>query len=203
MSTGRIVGRRRIVLAGRAVRGSVRSAAGLPPAQLALRSALAGTGGLALLVAPAGQLVGAGLVALLGVPALLAAVLRPDGAGPAVVLGAAAAAWAMRYGVAAAPLAGALALAALLYLHHLTAALCAVMPVTASVEPELLLRWGAQAAGVLALAGAATAVVGLVGRPAASPVLEVAGLVAAVALAGLLVALARTGHRSGRGDRAQ
>ncbi|HVQ91454.1 MAG TPA: hypothetical protein VMU51_10505 [Mycobacteriales bacterium] len=181
----------------RRVRRSVDGLAGLPAGQVALRGAVAGTGGLALLLAAAGQLLGAGLVALLGLPALLSAVLRPDGGGPAVVLGAAATAWAMRYGVAAPPLGATLALAALLYLHHLTAALGAAMPVDASIDPQLLLRWGAHAAGVLALTGLAATGLRLGGEPAASPVLEVAGLVGAVALAGLLVTLARTPRRPG------
>jgi hypothetical protein len=187
--------RRRVVLVGRTVLRLARQLVGVPPPQLALRGVIGATGGLALRIAPAGQLVVAGLVALLGVPALLAAVIRPDGSGAAVVLGAAIGAWAARYGVSAAPLGSAFALAALLYLHHVTAALCAAMPATAAVDGAVLFHWGAYAAAVLGLTGVAAGALRLLGRPAPSPVLELVGIGAAVALAGLLVALARVGHR--------
>jgi len=187
--------KRRWVLAGRRLRRTARSVAAMPPAQLGLRATLAAAGGLALLIAPAGQLLGAGLVALIALPALVAAVLRPDGGGPAVVMAAAAGAWAMRYGTASAPLDTALALAALLYLHHTTAALCAAMPPAAAVAPAVLLRWATQVAVVFALTAAAAAALRAVGHAPAAPALEVAGLAAAVGLAGLLVALARAAAR--------
>jgi hypothetical protein len=187
--------KRRGVVARRAARRVARQVAAVPPRQLALRGVVGGAGAIALLIAPGGQLVGAGLVALLGVPALLAAVVRPGGAGPAVVLGAAAGAWAMRYGVSSAPLGPAFGLAAVLYLHHAAAALGAAMPATATVDGEILLRWGAQAAAVLGLTGVAAGGLRVLGRPAASPVLELVGIAAAVGLAALLVALARSGRR--------
>jgi hypothetical protein len=112
-----------------------------------------------------------------------------------VVLGAAAGGWALRYGVHAAPPGPALALGALLYLHHLTAALCAAVPATAAVDREVLFRWAAQAAGVLGLTAAAAGALRLLGRPAASPALELVGIAAAVGLAALLVVLARAGRR--------
>lgn len=171
-------------------RRSVAAARAVRPAQLGLRCLVGGTGGAALLLVPAGQLVGAGLLALLAVPALLAAVVRPDGGGPAVVLGLAVAAWMLRYGVAAAPLGPAAVLAGLLYLHHLTAALCAALPPAAALDRTVLARWGAHAALVLALTGAVAAGVGLLGRPGASAPLELLGIVAAVGLAGIPVLLA-------------
>jgi hypothetical protein len=162
----------------------------VPPVQLGLRAVLAGTGGAALLLAPAGQLVAAGLLALTAVPALLAAVVRPDGGGPAAVLGLAVAAWALRYGVAAAPLGSAAVLAGLLYLHHLTAALCAALPPTAVPHRTVLARWGAHAALVLVLTGGLAAGLGLLGRPGASAPLELLGIAAAVGLAAVPVLLA-------------
>jgi hypothetical protein len=191
--------RRRAVLAGRRVARSARAVAALPAEQLVLRAVIGVAGGLALLIAPAGQLVGAGLIALLAVPALAAAVLRPDGAGPAGVLGAAIGAWAVRYGVTAAPLATAFVLSALLYVHHLTAALCAAVPPAAAIDREVLLRWAVHAAGVLALTGAAAGGLGLLGRPAPSAPLELLGIGAAVALAALLVLLARSGRQAPAG----
>src|SRR5439155_12305343 len=121
---------RQLRRAGRRAAGIVRA---MPSVQLALRGLLAGTGALALLLAAGGRTVDPSLLVLLAVPALLAAVVRPAGAGPAVVLGAAATAWIVGYGVAAAPLGSTLVLAAVLYLHHLTAALLAAVPPTAAV----------------------------------------------------------------------
>lgn len=178
-----------------ALAGWVRQVAALPAEQLALRGVLLAAGGLALLVAPAGRLAGAGLVALVGVPAVLTAAVRPDGSAPTAVLGAAAGAWALRYGVHAAPLGPALALAALLYLHHTTAALCAAVPPAAAIDRGVLLRWAGQVAAVLGLTAAAAGGLRLIGARAASPALELAGLVAAVGVAGLLVLLARAGRR--------
>jgi hypothetical protein len=163
----------------------------VPPAQVGLRTVIGGTGAAALLLAPAGQLVGAGLLTLLAVPGLVAAMVRPDGGGPAAVLGLAVAAWAVRYGVTAAPLGSAAVLAGLLYVHHLTAALCAALPSTAAPGRAVLARWGAHAALVLVLTGAVAAAAGLLGRPAASPPLELLGLAVGVGLAGIPVLLAR------------
>jgi hypothetical protein len=188
---------RQVLMAGRRLRRAAGSVRAIPLAQLGLRGALAVSGGLALLVAPAGQLVGAGLVALVAVPPLLSAVRRPDGAGPALVMAGAGAAWALRYSTGSAPLATALVLAALLYLHHTTAALCAAMPATAAVDPTVLLRWATQAVVVLAVTAAAASLLAALGHPPASATLEVAGLVAVIALAGALVALARAAADSG------
>ena len=170
------------------VAGAVRA---MPPAQRALRGVLAGTGGAALLIAPGGRLVIPGLLALLAAPAVVAAALRPDGGGPGVVLGGAVAAWTFRYGLTAAPLGTALALAVLLYLHHLTAALCAALPASAAVDRAVWLRWGAHAAVVLGLTGALAGGFRLLSEPAASGPLELLGIAAAVALAGIPVLLAR------------
>lgn len=180
--------RHRLRRAAGRVRDGVRR---MPPTQLALRGVLVGSGGLALLVAPGGRLVVSGLLALLAVPALVVAAARPDGAGPAVVLGAAAAAWTTRYGVAAAPLGTTLALAAALYLHHLTAALLAGTPPAAAVDADVLARWGAHAALVLGVTGGIAALAGALGRPGPSVPLELAGIGVALALAAVLVLLAR------------
>jgi hypothetical protein len=177
---------------GRAVRRA-RGRAGrllrMPPAQLAFRGLLLLTGATALLVAPGGRLIVPGLLALVGVPALLSAVVNPDGAGPAVVLGAAGAAWALRYGVSTPPLDATLALAGALAVHHSTAALCAAMPRTSRIDPAVVLRWAGQVAVVLAVAAAVAAAARLLGRPAASVPLEIAGVAAVVALAAVAVLL--------------
>jgi hypothetical protein len=175
----------------RAWRRAVGAVQTMPPAQRVLRGVIGGTGGAALLVAPGGRLVISGLLALLAVPAVIAAVLRPDAGGPAVVLAAAVAAWMFRYGVTAAPLDTAFVLAALLYLHHLTAALCAALPPTAVVDREVWLRWAAHALLVLGLAAVLAGGVRLLGRPAASGPLELLGIAVAVALVGIPVLLAR------------
>jgi hypothetical protein len=163
----------------------------VPASQFALRALLLLTGAAALLIAPGGQLVLPGLVTALAVPALVIAVVRPDGGGPAVVLGAAAAAWTIRYGLSAPPLDATLAVAAALVIHHSTAALCAAMPPTSRIEPLVLLRWAGRLSLWLAVAGVVAAAVELLDRPAASAPLEFAGIAAAVAAAAVPVLLAR------------
>jgi hypothetical protein len=165
----------------------------VPVTQLALRALLLLTGAAAVLIAPGGRLVLPGVVALIAVPALLSALVRPGGPGPAVVLGAAAGAWTIRYGLAAPPLDATLAVAGALAVHHATAALCAAMPVTARVEPAVVLRWAGQLAAVLALGGAVAAAVRLLGRSAASVPLELTGIAAVVLVAAVPVLLARRG----------
>ncbi|HYT10560.1 MAG TPA: hypothetical protein VEL73_07855, partial [Mycobacteriales bacterium] len=114
-----------------------------------MRAALLVTGAGALLVAP-GRLSGPGLVALVGVLGLVAAAVRPDGPGPAVVLGAAALAWTVRYGTRPPPVAPTLLLAALLALHHQAAALAGALPPVATVQAAVLLRFGRHTVLVLA-----------------------------------------------------
>jgi hypothetical protein len=173
--------------AGAAVR--LRGLRQVPVTQLALRVLLLLTGAAALAIAPGGRLVVPGLVALLGALALPAAVASPEGPGPAVVLGTAAAAWTIRYGVSTPPFDATLAVAGALILHHSTAALCAAMPLTSRIEPRVVLRWAGQLAVVLALAGAVAAGVRLLGRPAASVPLELLGVVAAVVVVAVPVLL--------------
>jgi hypothetical protein len=179
---------RRTRSAVRAARAAVRA---MPAVQLALRGVLAGSGGAALLLAPGGRLVLPGLLAVLAVPALVSGVIHAGRGGPAVVIGAAVAAWMSRYGVTAAPLGTTLVLAATLYIHHLSAALCAALPPTATVDRQILARWLAHAATVLLLTGLLAAVVRMLGRSAASVPLELVALAAAVALGAVPVLLAR------------
>jgi hypothetical protein len=175
------------VVAAAAKRATMR----VPVAQLALRALLLLAGAAALLIAPGGRLVLPGVLVLAAVPALLSAAIRPDGPGPGVVLGAAAGAWTIRYGAATPPWDATLALTGALAVHHATAALCAAMPPTSRPEPAVLLRWAAQVATVLAVGGGVAGAVRLLGRPAASVPLEIAGVAAVVLVAAAPVLLAR------------
>lgn len=165
-----------------------------------LRATLLVTGAVAVVVAPGGRLLGLpGLLALVGALGLLAAVTVPDGAGPAVVLGACGAAWAARHGTYLAPLPQTLLLAAALAVHHQAAALAAVLPPTARTDRAVLQRFGSHGMLVLALS-AAVAVLALgVARPGGSVPLELAGLAAAVLAAAVPVVLAQA--RGSRPDR--
>ncbi len=179
--------------AGAAVTGQVRLLRRLPAEQFAFRGLMLLTGAAALLIAPGGRLILPGLVALVAVPALLAGVLSPDGGAPAVVLGAAAGAWTIRYGVATAPFDATLAVAAALAVHHSTAALCAATAPTSRIEPSVVVRWAGQLAAGLAVAGGVAAMLRLLGRPAASVPLELAGVAATVLVVAVPVVLARRG----------
>jgi hypothetical protein len=149
------------------------------------------TGAAALLVAPGGRLVVPGLIALVGAVGLLVAAARPDSAGSAVVLGAAALAWTVRYGLTRPPVAATLVLAVALALHHQAAALAAALPPTANVEPALLLRFGLHTAVVLAVSAAVAVLALAVGRPGGSVPLELAGLLAVVLVVAVPVVLSR------------
>ena len=163
------------------------------PLTAALRATMLVTGVFALGIAPAGRPLGpAGVVAAVGVLGLLAAVAEPDGAGPAVVLGAVVVAWTSRYGTAAAPTGTTLALAAALALHHQAATLSAALPPTARATRELLGRFAAHAALVLALSAAVAVLALAVARPGGSVPLELVGLAAAVLAAAVPVLLARS-----------
>ncbi len=165
---------------------------------VALRAALLLSGGVAVVLAPGGRPSGLpGLLVLVGVLGLVAAVTVPDGAGPAVVLGGCGAAWAVRYGTGAPPLLPTLLLAAALAVHHQVAALAAVLPPTARVDRTVLRRFASHGGLVVALS-AAVAVLALgVARPGRSVPLELAGLAAAVLVAAVPVLLA-LGGRPGR-----
>ncbi|HEX6756425.1 MAG TPA: hypothetical protein VF109_10850 [Mycobacteriales bacterium] len=161
------------------------------PVTLALRAIVLVTGATALVLAPGGQFGVAGLVALAGAVGLLVSVARPDSGGSAVVLGAAAIAWTVRYGLSRPPVAATLVLAVALALHHQAAALSAALPPTATAEPAVLLRFGLHTAVVLALSAAVAIVALAVGRPGGSVPLELAALVAVAVVTAVPVWLSR------------
>jgi hypothetical protein len=160
---------------------------------IVLRAVMLVAGGTALVIGPGGEIVMAGLIALVGAFGLLVSVVRPDGAGPAVVLGCAALAWTVRYGLSAPPVAATLALALALALHHQAAALAAALPPTAAAEPAVLLRFARHTAVVLGLSAAVAAVALAAGRPGGSVPLELAGLLAVVGVTAVPVLLSRRG----------
>jgi hypothetical protein len=165
-----------------------------------LRLTLLVAGGAALALAPNGRFGAPGMIAAVGALGLLLAVLQPEGAGPALVIGAAALAWAARHGSGSPPAGLTLLLAVLLAVHHQAAALAAALPVTARVHPRLLLRFGRHLALVLALSGLLAVLVLGIARPGGSVLLERAGLVGAVLAAAVLVLLGRL-RRAPAGDR--
>jgi hypothetical protein len=130
--------------------------------------------------------------AVVGALGLVAALIRPGGLGPGVVIAGAAAAWLLRYGPDQPPIAGTVLLALALALHHQAAALAATLPVRARVHRDVLVRFAGHGGLVLAL----TAVVGVlafgIARPGGSTPLEVLGLAAAVAAITVPVLLSRT-----------
>ena len=133
--------------------------------------------------------------AVLGGFGLVAAAISPGGQGPGVVLAGAGLAWVLRYGVDAPPAAGTAGLVVAMALHHQAAALAAALPVRASVERALLIRFARHGALVLGL----TAVVGVLAlglaRPGGSVPLELLGLAAAVAAITVPVLLSRSTPR--------
>jgi hypothetical protein len=131
------------------------------------------------------------VIAAAGVLGLLAAVPQPQGAGPAVVLGAAGLAWAAAHGSGSPPVRLTLLLAALLAVHHQAAALGAALPVTARPDRRLLVRFGRHLVLVLALSGLLAVLALGVPRPGGSVPLELAGLLGAVLATALLVGLGR------------
>jgi hypothetical protein len=155
-----------------------------------------------LVVSGAGALVaggGGGGIALLpvgiGALGLIAALVQPGGLGPGVVIGGAAGAWVLRYGVDDASIAGTVLVTLALAVHHQAAALAAALPSTAEVQREVVLRFARHGGRVLGL----TAVIGVLAlgmtRPAASMPLELLGLVAAVVAVTVPVLLSRAGNR--------
>jgi hypothetical protein len=155
-----------------------------------------------MLVAGAGALsagLGAGglplTAAVVGALGLLTALIRPGGLGPGVVLGAAAAAWLLRYGVDQPPVAGTVLVTLALAVHHQAAALAAALPVRARVHRDVLVRFARHGALVLALTAVVAAVALGIARPGGSVPLEVLGLAAAVAAIAVPVVLSRVGGR--------
>ena len=164
-----------------------------------LRLTLVAAGGAALALAPDGRFGVPGMIAGVGALGLLLAVSQPQGGGPAIVLGAAALAWAARHGSGSPPVGRTLLLAGLLAVHHQAAALAAALPVTVRVDPRLLLRFGGHLALVLALSGLLAVLALGVARPGGSVLLERAGLVGAVLATAVLVLLGRL-RRAPAGD---
>jgi hypothetical protein len=161
----------------------------------------------ALLVAAAGALLCAGwgggyplVGVVLGALGLVAAVLRPGGLGPAVVIGGAATAWVLRYGGDPAPVAGTVLLALALAVHHQAAGLAAALPPTARVDRSILVRFARHGAVVLAAAAVVGALALLAARPAGSSSLELLAVVAVVVAVLVPVLLSRSGPGQ-RGDR--
>lgn len=129
------------------------------------------------------------VVALVGLVGVGVAVVHPYGAGPAVVLGAAAITWAAGNGLPSVP--RTLLLTVLLAVHHQAAALATVLPVTARVDRRLLVRAGRHLGVVLALSGLVAVLALGIARPGGSVLLELVGLAAAVVVTAALVAAGR------------
>lgn len=163
----------------------------MPVSQLALRAALAATAVAAFTMLPdrGATLAGiAGWVALLAAPF---AVVLPGSDAPVTVLGGIAVSWVVGYGGHVPPVADTVVLGALLYLHHVVAALAGSTPPTAFLDPALARRWSAPLlAGLAGLALGAAAAYGTHQLPL-SPVLQIAGLVGVLVTAGVLVVLTR------------
>ncbi|MFI6818137.1 hypothetical protein ACIBG7_37480 [Nonomuraea sp. NPDC050328] len=156
-----------------------------------MRVLVAATGVAALLVAlPAGLLAvpvwpaGAVLVGL------CAAVL-PGSAAPGVTVAAGAVAWTLGGG----GLGSALTVGTLLYLHHTSAALAALTPVSSALSTSLVRGWAARTALVLAASALLSVVIGTVPpllRDLPAAALLTLGAAAAVALVALVRRLLRT-----------
>lgn len=161
------------------------------PAVLAIRALVVVSGIAALLVAPGGEFVVAGMICTVGAVGLVSGAVRPDGGGPAFLLAAAALAWIVRYGQQPPSAAATLGLALAMAVHHQAAALAAALPETAAVDRAVLVRFGLHAAVVLALSGAVAVLALAAGRPAGSVPLELSGLVAVVLIVAVPVILSR------------
>ena len=164
---------------------------------LALRVTILATGGAALALAPSGRSGVPLAIAATGVLGLLLAVAQPQGPGPAVVLGAAALSWAAAHEAKPPAVWTTLLLGVLLAVHHQAAALAAAVPTTARVDRRLLARFGRHLALALALSGPVAVLALGVARPGGSVPLELAGLLAAVLLTGVLVLLGRRRRPAG------
>jgi hypothetical protein len=168
------------------LRGWSRTALGLR-----LLMAVAGIGALTAGLGAGGLPLTAAVVSALG---LLAALVRPGGLGPGVVIAGAAAAWLLRYGADQPPIAGTVLLALALALHHQAAALAAALPVRARVHPDVLVRFARHGAVVLALTAVVAGIAIGIARPGGSVPLEVLGLAAAVVAITVPVLLSRSGR---------
>ena len=164
----------------------------MPREQLALRAVLMVLGivGAVLLDQPWGS--PAGVLAVMALLGVLLTTFLPDTGAPAFAIGALVLAWLLAHGLnGSAPVGNTLGLAAVLYLLHTGAALCAAMPPTARLDGQLLTRWTGHVA--LTLVGSAV-VIGIgygVGRLPGSLTLELVGLVGAVLVISVPVWLAR------------
>lgn len=161
------------------------------PTALGLRAlmAVSGLGAAAAGLGAGGLPMAGAVVAVLG---LLAALVRPGGLGPGVVLAGAAAAWLLRYQADQPPVAGTLLLTLALAVHHQAAALAAALPVRARVHRDVLVRFARHGGLVLALTAVVAAVALGFARPGGSAPLEVLGLAAAVAAITVPVLLSRS-----------
>ncbi len=135
------------------------------------------------------------LALVIGALGLVAAMLQPGGLGPGVVIGAAAAAWLLRYRADQAPVAGTMLLALALAVHHQAAALAAALPPRARVHRDVLIRFARHGGLVLALTALLGAIALGIARPGGSVPLELLGLVAAVVAIAVPVLLSRAGPR--------
>jgi hypothetical protein len=155
-----------------------------------------------MLVAGAGALVGAGwggglpvVGLIIGALGLIAALIRPSGLGPAVVIAGAAGAWVVRYGGDPASDTGTVLLALALAVHHQAAGLAAALPPTARVDRAILVRFARHGAVVLAAAAAVGALALLLARPPGSSPLELLAVLAVVVAVIVPVLLSRSGPR--------
>jgi hypothetical protein len=163
------------------------------PAGLALRALLfaAAAGALALPAVGGGLPLVPVVVGLLG---LLSAVIRPGGAGPAVVIGGAALGWILRYGTGAAPVLGTVLLALALAVHHQCATLAAAVPPGARIDRSILVRYGRYGGFVLALSVVVGVLALAAAPPAGSAPLELLAVAAVVVVVLVPVLLSRTGR---------
>jgi hypothetical protein len=163
------------------------------PEGLALRGlvAVAGAGALAL-ASDRGLPLASVIVGLLG---LLTAVVRPEGTGPAIVIGGATVAWILRYGSDQPPVTGTVLLALSLAVHHQAAALAAAAPPTARIRAPILLRFARHGALVLVLSVAVGLFALAAAPPAGSAPLELFGVVAVVIVVLVPVLLSRANRR--------
>lgn len=129
-----------------------------------------------------------GLTITFVVVGTLIAAAAPSFAGALVVVIAEVLGWTAAYGSDAFPPVGrTVAFAALLYLLHAATSLAASVPLEASVERAVLLRWMTGCIPALGCTIAAGIAVSLLGRSSGSPTLDIVGLAAVtVALAGLV-----------------
>ena len=155
-----------------------------------------------LVVAGIGALVLAGwgggiplVVAVLGGFGLLSAAANPGGLGPGVALAGAALAWVLRYGVEQPPVLGTTVLALLLAVHHQAAALAAALPVRATVQRVVLVRFARHGVLVLGLTLLVGALALGLARPGGSVPLELLGVAAALVAITVPVVLSRPGAR--------